>query len=90
MSILVQTKAESTLIISHSTFSASSSARPVLPEAVGKTLKEQSATETEYLTVDYQRIVPLLIEGIKELKTKVETLETENTAIKARLDALEA
>ncbi|MAY05559.1 MAG: hypothetical protein CMB25_08210 [Euryarchaeota archaeon] len=62
----------------------------VLPEAVGKTLSKQSATETEYLTVDYQRIVPLLIEGIKELKTKVETLETENTAIKARLDALEA
>ena len=62
----------------------------VLPEAVGKTLTEQSATETQYLTVDYPLIVPLLVEGIKELKTKVETLETENTAIKARLDALEA
>jgi hypothetical protein len=62
----------------------------VLPEAVGKTLSKQSTTETEYLTVDYAKIVPLLVEGIKELKTKVETLETENTAIKARLDALEA
>ena len=62
----------------------------VLPEAVGKTLSAQSSTETEYLTVDYTKIVPLLVEGIKELKTKVESLETENTAIKARLDALEA
>lgn len=55
----------------------------VLPEAVGKTLTEQSATETEYLTVDYAKIVPLLIEGIKELKTKVETLETKVAALEA-------
>ena len=55
----------------------------VLPEAVGKTLTEQSATEKQYLTVDYAKIVPLLIEGIKELKTKVETLETKVAALEA-------
>ena len=55
----------------------------VLPEAVGKTLTEQSATETQYLTVDYAKIVPLLVEGIKELTTKVETLETKVAALEA-------
>ena len=61
----------------------------VLPEAVDKLNSSKSATDTEYLVVDYTKIIPLLVEGIKELKNKVETLETENTAIKARLDALE-
>ena len=62
----------------------------VLPEVVSTSKAEDSETDTEYLTLDYTRVIPLLVEGIKELKTKVETLETENTAIKARLDALEA
>jgi hypothetical protein len=62
----------------------------VLPEVISKLDSSLSATNTEYLAVDYTKIVPLLIEGIKELKTKVETLETENVSIKARLDALEA
>ena len=40
----------------------------VLPEAV----KER---DDGYLAVDYYKIVPMLIESIKELKDRVETLE---------------
>ena len=47
----------------------------VLPEVVSNTEAENSKTGTEYLTLDYTRIVPLLVEGIKELKAKVEALE---------------
>jgi len=53
----------------------------VLPEVVSKLESSASATNTEYLGVDYTKIVPLLIEGIKELKTKVETLETKVAAL---------
>jgi len=38
----------------------------------------------------YERFVPILTKAIQELSAKVDALETENTAIKARLDALEA
>ena len=44
---------------------------------------EESETDTEYLTLDYTRVIPLLVEGIKELKTKVETLETKVAALEA-------
>lgn len=56
----------------------------VLPEAVSlapvdfETLEDGtiiSKSGENYLTVDYSRIVPLLIEAIKELNNKVETLE---------------
>ena len=40
----------------------------VLPEAV-------TTRDTGYLAVDYQKIVPLLVEAIKELSAKVERLE---------------
>lgn len=53
----------------------------VLPEVISKLDSSVSATNTEYLAVDYTKIVPLLIEGIKELKTKVETLETKVAAL---------
>ena len=55
----------------------------VLPEVISKLDSSVSATNTEYLAVDYTKIVPLLIEGIKELKTKVETLETKVAALEA-------
>ena len=40
--------------------------------------------------MDYSKAVPVLTAALKEAIAKIETLETENTAIKARLDALEA
>ena len=40
----------------------------VLPEAV-------TERDNGYLAVDYQKLVPLLVEAIKELSSKVEHLE---------------
>ena len=39
--------------------------------------------DEQYLTVDYARLVPLLIEGVKELNTKVRHLQKELDAHKA-------
>jgi hypothetical protein len=58
--------------------------KAVLPEAVAlapvdyETLEDGtivSKSGEDYLTVDYSRLVPLLIEAIKELTAKVEELE---------------
>ena len=40
--------------------------------------------------ISYEMFVMPLVKAVQELSAKVDTLETENTAIKARLDALEA
>ena len=42
------------------------------------------------LRVNEKFIIPLLVEGVKELSAKNDALEVENTALKTRMDALEA
>jgi len=39
--------------------------------------------------IDQSKLVPLLVGALKESITKIETLETEMTALKARVTALE-
>ena len=71
----------------------------VVPEAVSG---EKDATETytddngdeqtriNEQGIDQSKLVPLLTSALQEAITKIETLETENTDIKARLAALES
>ena len=66
-------------------------AQAVVPEAVTGTHNEVDDDDNPvYQGIDQSKLVPLLTAALKESITKIETLETENTAIKARLDALEA
>ena len=49
-----------------------------------------STAKDDKLGLNYTETIPVLLKAIQELSAKVDALETENTAIKARLDALEA
>ena len=49
----------------------------VVPEVVS------NIPNSEYLTINYEKLVPILIESIKELSTKIETLETKVAALEA-------
>jgi len=51
--------------------------------------KTYSSTEIDAQGIDQSKLVPLLTSALQEAITKIETLETENTDIKARLTALE-
>ena len=42
-----------------------------------------------YQSIDYSKLVPLLTAALQELSTKVETLEQENIALRARVTNLE-
>jgi hypothetical protein len=46
--------------------------KPLCPEIVAP-----APIDDRYLTVRYERLAPLLIEAIKELKDKVESLEAQ-------------
>ena len=55
----------------------------VLPEAVSKApISNDPEVNEEYLSVDYSKLIPLLVEGMKEQQSYIEKLE-------ARLQALE-
>jgi len=47
----------------------------VLPEAVGTIQIPESEDKTEYLSLAYQELIPLLVASIKELSAKVTALE---------------
>ncbi|MFM7467183.1 MAG: tail fiber domain-containing protein, partial [Crocinitomicaceae bacterium] len=56
----------------------------VFPEMVQeKALFINSGDETKYKTVDYNQLVPVLLEAIKELNSKVTTLENEIEILKS-------
>ena len=66
-------------------------AAAVVPEAVTGTHNEVDEDgNAVHQGIDQAKLVPLLTAALQEAIAKIETLETENTAIKARLDALEA
>ena len=55
----------------------------ILPTAVTKQEDE------EYWGLNYQDVFVLMVKAIQELSAKIDTLETENTALKARVTTLE-
>ena len=63
---------------------------PALVKTIPDTDRDGNDLGTETKSVKYSVFVPMLIKAMQELSAKVDVLETENTAIKARLDALEA
>jgi len=65
-------------------------AQEVVPEAVTGTYNEVDDDGNAVMQgIDQSKLVPLLTAALKEAITKIETLETEMTSVKARLDALE-
>ena len=66
-------------------------AQAVVPEAVSGTYNEVDDDGNAVMQgIDQSKLVPLLTGALQEAITKIETLETEMTALKARVTALEA
>jgi hypothetical protein len=64
------------------------SVQAVLPEVIGRAPIDDdgeggSVTGEDYITVQYHRIVPLLIEGIKELTSELEAVKLELKELKS-------
>ena len=57
----------------------------IQPEVV-----KPAPVDNTYKTIQYEKLVPLLVEAIKELKAKVETLESESLKLKEENIALRA
>ena len=65
-------------------------AQAVVPGAVSGTHNEvDDDSNPVYQGIDHSKLVPLLVGALKESITKIEALETEMTALKARVTALE-
>jgi len=65
-------------------------AQDVVPECVTGTKDEVDAEGNPvYQGIDQSKLVPLLTAALQEALTKIETLETQNASLEARLTALE-
>jgi hypothetical protein len=60
-----------------------------VPESVETAKLPSSSDETEYLSVKYTELIPLMIASIQELKNINETQATTITELTARVAALE-
>jgi hypothetical protein len=62
------------------------SVQAVLPEAVasGKPINAPEGDDTEYLSVRYTEVIPLLVAALQESKERIEALEAEVAALKAQ------
>jgi len=65
-------------------------AQTVVPEAITGTHNEvDDDNNPVYQGIDQSKLVPLLTAALQEAITKIETLETQNSSLEARLTALE-
>ena len=67
------------------------SVQAVLPEAVssGTFISASEDDDTEYLSVRYTEVIPLLVAALQESKQRIETLEASNNDLAARVATLE-
>ncbi len=57
----------------------------IIPEAVSKPIDES----TDLWSIDYEKLIPLTVQSIQELTTKISDLESENKMLRDRLDKIE-
>jgi hypothetical protein len=55
---------------------------PVVPEAVEALTIPKSEDKTEYLSVRYTELIPLMIASIQELKAELDNVKTELATLK--------